>query len=103
MAHASIEILGENAASTASENDFFNRLLGPGEVPIHDAEVRLAFFKEVGGQADFQAVLEHDFTGANARASSLLKKSFSLAVLAAFSPRISMLACATFGPFSTGC
>ena len=28
MAHASIEILGENAASTASENDFFNRLLG---------------------------------------------------------------------------
>lgn len=43
-------------------------VLGPGEVPIHDAEVRLAFFKEVGGQADFQAVLEHDFTGANARA-----------------------------------
>jgi len=43
-------------------------VLGPGDVPIHDAEVRLAFFKEVGGQADFQAVLEHDFTGANARA-----------------------------------
>ena len=43
-------------------------VLGPGEVPIHDAEVRLAFFKEVGGHADFQAVLEHDFTGANARA-----------------------------------
>lgn len=43
-------------------------VLGPGDVPIHDAEVRLAFFKEVGQQADFQAVLEHDFIGANARA-----------------------------------
>jgi hypothetical protein len=42
-------------------------LLGPGEVPIHDAQVRLAFFKEVGQQADFQAVLEHDLVGANAR------------------------------------
>ena len=43
-------------------------VLGPGDVLIHDAEVRLAFFKEVGQQADFQAVLEHDLTGANARA-----------------------------------
>jgi hypothetical protein len=43
-------------------------LLGPGDVSIHDAEVRLAFFKEVGQQADYQAVLEHDLTGANARA-----------------------------------
>ena len=43
-------------------------VLGPGDVPIHDAEVRLAFFKEVGQQADFQAVLEHDLIGANARA-----------------------------------
>ncbi len=42
-------------------------VLGPGDVPIHDSEVRLAFFKEVGQQADFQAVLEHDFLGANAR------------------------------------
>src|SRR2546427_6405078 len=40
----------------------------PGDVPIYDAEVRLAFFKEVGQQADFQAVLEHDLIGANARA-----------------------------------
>jgi hypothetical protein len=31
-------------------------------------EVRQAFFKEVGQQSDFQAVLEHDFIGANARA-----------------------------------
>ncbi len=43
-------------------------VLGPGDVPLQDAEVRLAFFKEVGQQADFQAVLEHDLTGANARA-----------------------------------
>jgi hypothetical protein len=42
-------------------------VLGPGDVPIHDSEVRLAFFKEVGQQADFQAVLEHDLIGANAR------------------------------------
>jgi len=43
-------------------------VLGPGDVPIHDPEVRLAFFKEVGQQSDFQAVLEHDLVGANARA-----------------------------------
>jgi hypothetical protein len=43
-------------------------ILGPADVPITDSEVRLAFFKEVGQQSDFQAVLEHDFTGSNARA-----------------------------------
>lgn len=43
-------------------------VLGPGDVPMHDPAVRLAFFKEVGQQADFQAVLEHDLVGANARA-----------------------------------
>ena len=37
-------------------------------MPIHDPEVRLAFFKEVGQQSDFQAVLEHDFIGSNSRA-----------------------------------
>ena len=42
-------------------------LLGPGDVPIQDAEVRLAFFKEVGQREDFQPCLEHDFVGANAR------------------------------------
>jgi len=46
-------------------------LLGPGDVPIYDSEVRLAFFKEVGQQADFQAVLEHDFIGASARAKRI--------------------------------
>jgi hypothetical protein len=38
---------------------------------MHDAEVRLAFFKEVGQQADFQAVLEHDLVGVNARAKRI--------------------------------
>ena len=42
-------------------------LLGPGDIPIHDNDVRLAFFKEVGQREDFQACLEHDFVGANAR------------------------------------
>ena len=42
-------------------------LLGPGEVPLRDSDVRLAFFKEVGQREDFQACLEHDFVGANAR------------------------------------
>jgi hypothetical protein len=43
-------------------------VLGPGDVPLRDSEVRLAFFKEVGQREDFQAALEHDFLGANARA-----------------------------------
>ena len=42
-------------------------LLGPGDVPIGDHDVRLAFFKEVGQREDFLACLEHDFIGANAR------------------------------------
>lgn len=42
-------------------------LLGPGDVPLQDAEVRLAFFKEVGQREDYQPCLEHDFIGANAR------------------------------------
>ena len=43
-------------------------LLGPGDVPVQESDVRLAFFKEVGQREDFQACLEHDFVGANARA-----------------------------------
>ena len=43
-------------------------LLGPGDVPVRENNVRLAFFKEVGQREDFQACLEHDFIGANARA-----------------------------------
>jgi hypothetical protein len=46
-------------------------LLGPGDVPLNDPEVRLAFFKEVGQQADFHAVLEHDLIGVNARSKRI--------------------------------
>ena len=46
-------------------------LLGPGDVPIQDNEVRLAFFKEVGQREDFQACLQHDFVGANARSGRI--------------------------------
>ena len=42
-------------------------LLGPGDVPVQDNDVRLAFFKEVGQREDFLACLEHDFVRANAR------------------------------------
>ena len=42
-------------------------LLGSGDVPVQDNDVRLAFFKEVGQREDFLACLEHDFVGANAR------------------------------------
>ena len=49
-------------------------LLGPGDVPIHDNGVRLAFFKEVGQREDFQACLEHDFVGANARTRRIDKR-----------------------------
>jgi len=43
-------------------------VLGPCDVPIDDPDVRNAFFTEVGQREPFQAVLEHDLTGANARA-----------------------------------
>jgi hypothetical protein len=46
-------------------------VLGPGDVPIYDAEERLAFFKEIGQQADYQAVLEKDLIGANATAKRI--------------------------------
>ncbi len=49
-------------------------LLGPGDVPIQDSEVRLSFFKEVGQREDFQPCLEHDFTGANARTRRIDKR-----------------------------
>ncbi|MBM4341420.1 MAG: ATP-binding protein, partial [Deltaproteobacteria bacterium] len=39
----------------------------PGDIPIDDADVRNAFFTEVGQREPFQSVLEHDFTGPNAR------------------------------------
>lgn len=46
-------------------------VLGPGDVPIDDADVRNAFFTEVGQREPFQAVLEHDLIGPNARAKRI--------------------------------
>lgn len=46
-------------------------VLGPGDVPMDDAEVRNAFFTEVGQREPFQAVLEHDLIGPNARAKRI--------------------------------
>jgi hypothetical protein len=42
-------------------------VLGPGDVPIDEADVRHAFFTEVGQREPYQAVLEADITGKNAR------------------------------------
>ena len=43
-------------------------VLGPGDVPLRDADVQNAFFTEVGQREPFKAVLLHDFTGPTARA-----------------------------------
>lgn len=45
--------------------------LGPGDIPLSDADVRNAFFTEVGQREPFQAVLEHDLIGPNARAKRI--------------------------------
>lgn len=42
-------------------------LLSPGDIPLDDLDVQQAFFSEVGQRASFQAVLERDFYGPNAR------------------------------------
>src|SRR5437588_1024637 len=43
-------------------------LLGPGDIPIQNGDVRYAFFTEVGQREAFQSVLEADLIGPNARA-----------------------------------
>lgn len=42
-------------------------ILGPGDIPLENADVRYAFFTEVGQREAFQAVLEADLIGPNAR------------------------------------
>ncbi len=49
-------------------DDKANPLIGPGDISLFDADVRNAFFTEVGQREPFAAVLTHDFTGPNARA-----------------------------------
>jgi len=46
-------------------------LLGPGDIQLQDHEVRMAFFREVGQQEDFKAVLEHDLIGTNSRVKKI--------------------------------
>ena len=42
-------------------------LLGPGDIPVDDADVTQALFTEVGQREQFKAVLQRDFLGPNAR------------------------------------
>lgn len=49
-------------------DDKASALIGPGDIPLFDADVRNAFFTEVGQREQFAAVLTHDFTGPHARA-----------------------------------
>lgn len=43
-------------------------LLGPGDVPLKDADVRLRLLKELGAQNDYDPVITADIEGPNARA-----------------------------------
>jgi hypothetical protein len=45
--------------------------LGPGDIPLHEADVRLAFFTEVGQREAFSPVVTADLVGANARAKRI--------------------------------
>lgn len=56
---------------TAKKLERRSVLVGSGDSPIDDADVRNAFFTEVGQREPFQPVLEHDFIGPNARAKRI--------------------------------
>lgn len=42
-------------------------LLSPGDIPLHDANVRTALYKELGLQNDYDPIFHEDISGANAR------------------------------------
>jgi len=46
-------------------------LLGPGEVPLRDGDVRVALLKELGAQNDYDPVITADIEGPNARAKRI--------------------------------
>lgn len=46
-------------------------LLGPGDVPLEDADVRLRLLKELGAQNDYDPVITADIEGPNARAKRI--------------------------------
>jgi hypothetical protein len=52
---------------TLKKEDRAGALLGPGDIPIEDADVAHAFFTEVGQREPFKAVLQRDYLGPNAR------------------------------------
>jgi hypothetical protein len=46
-------------------------LLGPGEIPLKNVEVRLKMLKELGAQNDYDAVISADIEGSGARAKRI--------------------------------
>ena len=56
---------------TIKESGTSSHLIGVGDIPIYNTDVRYAFFTEVGQREPFQPVLEHDIIGPNARAKRI--------------------------------
>jgi hypothetical protein len=46
-------------------------LIGPGDIPLGDADVRSEFFRQVGERATWDSILDADVVGANARARKI--------------------------------
>lgn len=46
-------------------------LIGPGDIPLGDADVRSEFFRQVGERATWDSILDADVAGANARARKI--------------------------------
>jgi len=56
---------------SAKVNGVAKPLLGPGDIPVADAEVRVALIKELGLQNDYDAVILSDIDGPNAKAKRI--------------------------------
>lgn len=54
-----------------SESTGAGPVLGPGDVPLRDVEVRVKMLKELGAQNDFDPVITADIDGPNARAKRI--------------------------------
>ncbi|MBI3798062.1 MAG: DUF499 domain-containing protein, partial [Deltaproteobacteria bacterium] len=57
--------------SSLKKNGGAQPLLGPGEVPLKDVEVRVKLLKELGVQNDYDPVITADIDGPNARAKRI--------------------------------
>lgn len=53
------------------KNDGAKALLGPGDVPVKDVDVRVKMLKELGVQNDYDPVITADIDGPNARAKRI--------------------------------